>query len=78
MSTLQVKRMKAHKKCYVSSKTHVGSSQTFLKALFSPVFLLHLLLSVFLAGGLTSYLLLYQFLGIIPESFYPFIPFLNP
>lgn len=78
MSTLQVKRMKAHKRFYVSSKTHVGSSQTFLKALFSPVFLLHLLLSVFLAGGLTPYLLLYQSLGIIPESFYPFIPFLNP
>ena len=78
MSTLQVKRMKAHKKCDISSKTQVGSSQTFLKALFSPVFLLHLLLSVFLAGGLTPYLLLYQFWGIIPESFYPFIPFLNP
>lgn len=34
MSTLQVKRMKAQKRFYVFSKTHVGSSQTFLKACF--------------------------------------------
>ena len=59
MSTLQVKRMKAQKRFYVASKTHVGSSQTLLEALFSPAFLLHLLLSVFLAGGLTPYLLIY-------------------
>lgn len=45
----------------------------------AKILLLHLLLSAFLAGILIMYSPVYQYLGIIPEAFFPsFTLFLNP
>lgn len=55
----------------------MGSSQTTPQSLFLSLFLLHLLFDTLLAGVFITYSLFYQYLCIIPESFFPVTLFLN-